>query len=45
MNGKNEIMGGCEDGVEGSCNWETFQRFVEERAERWSDWTSVCGKD
>lgn len=44
VNGQHEVMGGCEDGVDGSCKWETFKGFVEERAERWGDWAQVCEK-
>jgi acid phosphatase len=44
VNGKMEVMTGCEDGLEGSCKWETFEKWVDERIERWSDWASVCEK-
>lgn len=42
VNGKQERMYGCDDGVGGSCRWETFDRWVDERARRWGDWESVC---
>ncbi|KAI9638280.1 histidine phosphatase superfamily [Dioszegia hungarica] len=44
VNGKQERMGGCEDGVNGSCKWETFVKFVNGRAERWGDFEGVCEK-
>ncbi|WVQ84695.1 hypothetical protein IAT38_006851 [Cryptococcus sp. DSM 104549] len=44
VNGKQQIMSGCEDGVEGSCKWETFYKFVDDRAALWGDWESVCDK-
>ncbi|ODN92151.1 hypothetical protein L198_05824 [Cryptococcus wingfieldii CBS 7118] len=44
VNGKQEKMGGCEDGLEGSCKWETFYKWVDERALRWSGWEEVCAK-
>jgi hypothetical protein len=42
VNGKQEEMGGCDDGVWGSCKWETFSKWVEERIERYKDWESIC---
>lgn len=42
INGKQEVMGGCDDGVAGSCKWSTFEKWIEERVDRWSDWESVC---
>jgi len=44
VNGKQVTMGGCNDGIEGSCKWSTFVDWVGERAERWGDWASVCEK-
>ncbi|KAK4686422.1 acid phosphatase, partial [Tremellales sp. Uapishka_1] len=44
VNGKHERMSGCEDGLEGSCRWETFETWINDRAERWDDWASVCDK-
>ncbi|KAK8853162.1 hypothetical protein IAR55_003863 [Kwoniella newhampshirensis] len=44
VNGKHEIMSGCEDGLDGSCKWKTFHDWIDERAQRWSDWESVCDK-
>ncbi|OCF38157.1 hypothetical protein I316_00381 [Kwoniella heveanensis BCC8398] len=45
VNGIQETMSGCEDGLEGSCKWETFDRWIDERAQRWGDWESVCDKE
>ncbi|KAL7420078.1 hypothetical protein Q5752_005043 [Cryptotrichosporon argae] len=45
VNGKHEVMGGCEDGVDGSCRWDTFADWVEARAQRWGAWESVCTID
>ena len=42
VNGKQEEMGGCDDGVWGSCKWGTFSKWVEERIERYKDWESIC---
>ncbi|ORY25534.1 histidine phosphatase superfamily [Naematelia encephala] len=42
VNGKHEVMHGCEDGLDGSCRWKTFHDWVDERALRWGDWESVC---
>ncbi|CDZ97842.1 Multiple inositol polyphosphate phosphatase [Phaffia rhodozyma] len=42
VNGKVEIMGGCQDGIEESCKWETFINWVDERAARWGTWEEVC---
>jgi acid phosphatase len=44
VNGKKETMGGCEDGIAGSCRWETFEKFINKRAERWGDFEGVCEK-
>lgn len=44
VNGKMEVMAGCEDGLEGSCKWGTFKKWVREREERWSGWEGVCEK-
>ncbi|WWC64640.1 uncharacterized protein I303_107251 [Kwoniella dejecticola CBS 10117] len=44
VNGRAEKMSGCEDGLEQGCKWETFDKWVDERAERWGDWESVCEK-
>ncbi|OCF61165.1 hypothetical protein L486_00810 [Kwoniella mangroviensis CBS 10435] len=44
VNGRAEKMSGCEDGKEGSCKWKTFDKWVDERAQRWGDWESVCEK-
>lgn len=44
VNGKQERMYGCDDGIDWSCKWETFDRWVDERAQRWGDWESVCDK-
>ncbi|WWD19579.1 hypothetical protein CI109_104040 [Kwoniella shandongensis] len=44
VNGRHEIMSGCEDGLDGSCKWKTFHDWITERAERWGDWESVCDK-
>lgn len=44
VNGKQEKMAGCEDGIGHACSWETFRTFVQDRAERWGDWESVCEK-
>ncbi|RXK39846.1 hypothetical protein M231_02903 [Tremella mesenterica] len=44
VNGKHEIMYGCQDGVEGSCKWETFREWVDKRGEKWGDWAGVCNK-
>jgi len=42
VNGREKVMGGCEDGVGGSCQWESWNKWVQERHERWGDWSSVC---
>lgn len=44
VNGKMERMADCEDGIGHACKWETFGEFVNQRAERWGDWESVCDK-
>ncbi|WWC91642.1 uncharacterized protein L201_006588 [Kwoniella dendrophila CBS 6074] len=44
VNGRAEKMSGCEDGLDGSCKWETFDKWIDERAQRWGDWESVCEK-
>lgn len=44
VNGKMERMGQCEDGIGHACKWETFEKFVQTRSERWGDWESVCDK-
>ncbi|WVF73032.1 hypothetical protein IAT40_007850 [Kwoniella sp. CBS 6097] len=45
VNGIQETMSGCEDGLEGSCKWETFDKWIDERAQKWGDWESVCDKE
>ena len=45
VNGKQERMSGCEDGIGHSCAWDTFSGWVQQRSERWGDWESVCDKD
>jgi hypothetical protein len=42
VNGREKVMGGCVDGIGGSCKWETWKAWVGERHERWGDWASVC---
>ena len=42
INGKAEVMSGCEDGPEDSCSWKAFRDFVDDRVERYGDWESVC---
>ena len=42
VNGKQEVMGGCEDGPGGACKWGTFRDFVDGRVEKYGDWESVC---
>lgn len=42
INGKQEVMGGCEDGVRGSCKWKTFKQCIEHRVKLYKDWESVC---
>ncbi|KAK1926605.1 histidine phosphatase superfamily [Papiliotrema laurentii] len=42
VNGKQEEMGGCSDGIWQTCKWETFKAWVEERAQQYADWESVC---
>jgi len=44
VNGQQEEMGGCSDGVWNSCKMETFKRWVDERVEKYGDWESVCEK-
>jgi hypothetical protein len=44
VNGREKVMGGCEDGIGGSCKWETWRDWVEERGGRWGDWAGVCDK-
>jgi acid phosphatase len=44
VNGREKVMGGCEDGVGGSCKWESWKNWLEERNGRWGDWASVCEK-
>jgi len=45
VNGQQKRMSGCEDGIDGSCKWETWKEWVEQRVERWKDWEGVCEKD
>ncbi|WVR07739.1 hypothetical protein IAU60_004782 [Kwoniella sp. DSM 27419] len=45
VNGIQKEMTGCSDGVEGSCKWKTFDKWVDERVEHWGDWDGVCAKD
>lgn len=45
VNGKAYEMGGCTDGPEESCKWDTWVDWVEERATRWGDWENVCKVD
>jgi len=42
VNGQQEEMGGCSDGIWGSCKMETFQQWVEDRVNMYADWESVC---
>lgn len=46
VNGKFERMVGCEDGLEGSCTWETFSNFIDDRLKIWGEqwWDEVCTK-
>ncbi|GHJ85260.1 hypothetical protein NliqN6_1662 [Naganishia liquefaciens] len=44
VNGKFEKMIGCEDGLEGSCKWDTFSSWVDDRIERFGAWDEVCTK-
>ncbi|WRT70288.1 uncharacterized protein IL334_007286 [Kwoniella shivajii] len=44
VNGIQQTMSGCEDGLEGSCKWKTFDKWIDQRAARWGDWESVCEK-
>jgi hypothetical protein len=44
VNGKFERMIGCEDGLEGSCKWPTFEKWVDDRLESYSSWDEVCTK-
>lgn len=44
VNGKQERMAGCENGLDGSCEWQAFKRFVREREELYGKWREVCEK-
>lgn len=44
VNGREKVMGGCEDGLGGSCKWESWKQWVDERGERWGDWAGMCEK-
>jgi acid phosphatase len=44
VNGREKVMGGCEDGVGASCKWESWKAWLDKRNEKWGDWASVCEK-
>lgn len=44
VNGKAEKMGGCDGGIEGTCEFGEWREWVDQRYERWSAFDKVCEK-
>jgi len=44
VNGKQERMGGCDDGLEGACEYGRFKEFVKHREEVYGKWKDLCEK-
>jgi hypothetical protein len=44
VNGKQERMGGCDDGLEGACEYGRFKEFVKHREEVYGGWKELCEK-
>ncbi|KAH6902079.1 histidine phosphatase superfamily [Coprinopsis sp. MPI-PUGE-AT-0042] len=44
VNGRKESMGGCDDGLDGSCEYHKFKTWVRERESVYGEWRERCEK-
>lgn len=42
VNGKMERMPGCEDGLDGTCKWDTWEQWLQTRKDTFHGFEKIC---